>query len=201
VDGLGLLGGLGEAKAAGQGGQLARDRRRLLGRHPPDQLVVARMAVGVLQGELGLADPAQPVQRLRLDLHDRGSLARVQAPVELVEQVDPAGEAGVAGWQVGHQWAAVPGWVEPVQQRRRRVLRGRAGGLLTGDLPGGQAGGGQQQGEDCPPAPAVVGPQPSRPLGGVGGGQGDRDAQHTSGQGAEDDRGGGGESSAHAWPA
>jgi len=80
ADRLGLLGLLGQAETAGECDQLARDGGGRFGRHPPDQVVVGLVAVGVLQGQLGLADPAQPVQRLRLDLHDRGRLAGVQAP-------------------------------------------------------------------------------------------------------------------------
>jgi hypothetical protein len=96
ADGLGLLSMVGQAKAAGERDQLAGDGCGLLSGHPPDQVVVGGVAVGVLQGQLGLADPTQPVQRLRLNLHDRGRLAGVQALVELVEQVGAAGEVGIA---------------------------------------------------------------------------------------------------------
>jgi hypothetical protein len=58
------------------------------------------VAVGVLKGELGLAHPTQPVQRLRLDLDDRGRLPRVQAGVQLLQQLLAPREQWVAGWQV-----------------------------------------------------------------------------------------------------
>jgi hypothetical protein len=87
---------------------------------PPDQVVVGGVAVGVLESELGLADPAQPVQRLRLDLHNNGCLARVEAGVELVEWLGTAGEGRVARGQVGHQRSTDSGTVEPVQERLGR---------------------------------------------------------------------------------
>ncbi len=40
------------------------DRAGRLGHDPPDQIVVGLVAVGVLQGQLGLADSTQPIQRL-----------------------------------------------------------------------------------------------------------------------------------------
>jgi hypothetical protein len=142
----------------------------------------------------GLADPAQPVHCLRLGLHDRGRLAGVQALVELVEQVGAAGEGGVVGWQVRHQWAAMSGRVEPVQQGRRRqsALRGRAGGLLPRTLPDGEASGSYQQGKDCPSAPAVVGPQPTWPPGGVASRKRHRDPQRAGRQRTDGDQGSGG---------
>ena len=81
TDGLGLVGRLGEAEPAGKRGQLGGDRGGLLGGHPPDQVVVGAVTVGVLERELGLAHPTQPMQRLRLNLDDRGGLPWVQGGV------------------------------------------------------------------------------------------------------------------------
>jgi hypothetical protein len=78
------------------------------------------VGVGVLEGELGLADPAQPMQGLGLDLDDRGRLPGVQLLMELVEQLGAAGEGRVAGRQVGRQRAAGCGAVQPVQHRWNR---------------------------------------------------------------------------------
>jgi hypothetical protein len=109
---------LGQVEPAGQRDQLARNRRWLLGGNPPGQVVVAGVAVGVLDGQLGLANPAQPAQRLRLGLDDRGGLAGVQALVELVEQLGAAGEGGIAWRQVGHQRPRT-GWGELVEDGGR----------------------------------------------------------------------------------
>jgi len=66
LEGLSLLGRVGQAKPPGEGDQLPGNGERLLGRDPPDQVVVGLVAVGVLDGELGLADPAEPLHRLGL---------------------------------------------------------------------------------------------------------------------------------------
>lgn len=76
---LGLVGRLGDAEPAGQRGQLASDGGGLVGGDPPDQVVVAGVPVAVLQGQLGLADPAQPVDGR--GLHHRCSTCRVQVVV------------------------------------------------------------------------------------------------------------------------
>jgi hypothetical protein len=71
------------------------DQLRLFGRDPPDQVVFAGEAVGVLQGELGLADPAHAVQRL----HGHPASAP-QGVVQVVEHAVATGEAQVAAGQV-----------------------------------------------------------------------------------------------------
>ena len=48
------------ASAVGQGRELPADQLRLLGRDPPHDVVPGRVPVGVLDRQLGLADPAHP---------------------------------------------------------------------------------------------------------------------------------------------
>ena len=83
-----------EPHLAGQIGERPAGLLGPLRRHPPDQVIVGHEAVRVLQRELGLADAAQPVQRLR-DHH------RPAAPGQLVAQQfqrrAAAGEVGVPG--------------------------------------------------------------------------------------------------------
>jgi hypothetical protein len=61
------------AQPRGEGGQAGDDLLGARGVDPPHQRVAAPIGVGVVQGERALADPAQPVNRLRPgDLGDRG---------------------------------------------------------------------------------------------------------------------------------
>jgi hypothetical protein len=117
-DGHGLVAVLGDAELAGQGDQLGGDGGGLLGRDPPADRVVAGVAVGVLQGKLGLADPTQAVQHLRRRIPvgsdgggrvggQRGDRDRRRRGgrgdellAELVEQLSTAGEGTVARGQV-----------------------------------------------------------------------------------------------------
>jgi hypothetical protein len=57
------------------------------------------MAVSVLDGQLSLADPTQPIHRPRLD--DRRRLAGLQLLGQSFQQLVTAGEVGVAGRHVG----------------------------------------------------------------------------------------------------
>ncbi|HYX94315.1 MAG TPA: toll/interleukin-1 receptor domain-containing protein, partial [Geodermatophilus sp.] len=82
----------------GEPGELAGDEHRLFGVDPPHQVVVGGEPVRVLQGQLGLAHPAQPVERLH---HQRG-LAGVQPPAQLGEHAVPAGEPGIARRYLPH---------------------------------------------------------------------------------------------------
>jgi hypothetical protein len=135
LDGLGLLGVLGEAQPTGEGHKLAGDGGSLLGRHPPDQIVVTLMAVGIFDSELGLTDPTQPMQRLRLNLDDRGHLVWVQRGAQLLQQLLAAGEDRVAGRQVGHQGTLASGR-QPIQHRGRRCggkVEVNVAGLADGD--------------------------------------------------------------------
>ncbi len=50
-----------------QAGQRASHQRLLLTRHPPDHLVVAGVAVDVLDRELGLADTTRALQGVEDD--------------------------------------------------------------------------------------------------------------------------------------
>ena len=53
-----------QAESAGQGGELVRDGRRFFRGDPVHQVIVPGVQVAVLGGQLGLADPAHPPQRL-----------------------------------------------------------------------------------------------------------------------------------------
>lgn len=100
----GLLGGRGHVVAAlgaepdGEFGEAGHHIVGLLGRYPPDQVVVGHEAVHVLQGHLGLADAAEPVQGLRLGKDDGHPAAELVA--HPLQDQGTASEAGVAGWCV-----------------------------------------------------------------------------------------------------
>jgi hypothetical protein len=120
---------LGDAQPARERDQVARDGGGLLGRDPPADSVVSGVPVGVLGGQLGLANPAQPVQHPRRpgvgilpgrvvrgaggqggDGH-RAGRRRTELLVQAVQQVSAAGEGQVARGQVGDR---------PGRRRRRR---------------------------------------------------------------------------------
>jgi hypothetical protein len=63
----GLLGGglVGHPQPVGQADQRGPRPLRAIGRHPPDHFVVVLELVQVLAGQLGLPDPADPVQHQR----------------------------------------------------------------------------------------------------------------------------------------
>jgi hypothetical protein len=81
-----------QAESGGEGSKLVGDEHRLFGVDPPDQLVVGGEPVRVLDGQLGLAHSAQPVQRL----HHRRGLVGVQPPAQFGEHAVPAGEPRIA---------------------------------------------------------------------------------------------------------
>jgi hypothetical protein len=85
---------LGQAQPPGERRELAWDGGRLLRGKPPHQLVVAGVAVGVLDRQLGLADPAQPMHRA--GLHDHAGRGLGELAAQGLEQVAPAGEMQVA---------------------------------------------------------------------------------------------------------
>jgi hypothetical protein len=85
---------LGEAEATGKCAQPAAECRRLLGRDPPDQVVVGGEAVGILDSKLALANAAKPVHGA--GLHQRSGRCVRQGRPEGAEQVVAAGEVGVA---------------------------------------------------------------------------------------------------------
>ena len=78
---------IGQALVAGA------DVGRGFGEYPPDEAVVAPVAVGVFEGELGFADPAEAAEGLGDDRGRAGAEVLVEAP----EQVLAAGEVGVSG--------------------------------------------------------------------------------------------------------
>lgn len=100
----GLLGGGRDVVAAlgaepgGEFGERGDDVVGLLGRYPPDQVVVGHEAVHVLQGHLGLADAAESVQGLRLRQDDGQAAAELVA--HPLQDERAAGEAWVAGRRV-----------------------------------------------------------------------------------------------------
>jgi hypothetical protein len=83
---VGSQGGL-----AGQGGVIAQQGRRLLGPHPPDQVVVGLLPIGVFGGKLSLAYPAKTGQRYS----PNRKVGCGQPGVYLGQQQLPAGEEGV----------------------------------------------------------------------------------------------------------
>jgi hypothetical protein len=91
---FGLLQLHGQAQPGRERGQPGRRHQRRLGRHPPDQVIVAGVPVGILQRQLALADPTQPMG----GHHRRGP--RGKALSQRVEHVGAAGEVGIAGGKV-----------------------------------------------------------------------------------------------------
>ena len=103
-----------------EGGELVWEQRGLVGVEPPDERVVGGEAVRVLDGELGLADSTQTVQRLQ---HD--PLVGGQLRVELFEHPVPAGEVRVARWHPPHRR---PHPREPPDAARARLGPGSSAG-------------------------------------------------------------------------
>ena len=83
-----------EAHFAGQLCQRQDDLLGLLGRNPPDEVVVGHEPVRVLQRDLGLADAAESVQGLGND--DCHAAAR-QLVAQQFQGATPPGEVGVPG--------------------------------------------------------------------------------------------------------
>ena len=93
-----------------QSGQCGADQHRLVGRDPPDDVVLRPVPVGVFDGDLGLADTAEAVQGMR---HDDGDVAAEQLGVQAVEQFLPAGEVLVTGWNLApHRGNASRAWAQ-----------------------------------------------------------------------------------------
>ena len=83
---------VGAAQFGGQRRDLLPDQPRLLRGDPPHYVIAGGEPVRVLGRQLGLADPAHPVQRL----HRRPVLAQQRLP-DLRQHPVPAGEPGIAG--------------------------------------------------------------------------------------------------------
>ena len=92
VDGVGHRGRGRHIQPGGQPGELIGDEHRLLGVDPPHQVVVGGEPVRVLDRQLGLAHPAQPVQRLH---HQRRHFI-MQPPPQFGQHPVAAGEARIA---------------------------------------------------------------------------------------------------------
>ncbi len=107
----------GEGGVTGQGGVVAEQGRRLLAPHPPDQVVVRPLPVGMLDGKLGLADPAKARQR-----HPPNRKLRCGQPgMHLGQQQLAAGEVGVG----------MVGYVPGRRQLRREARRLRCADSLA----------------------------------------------------------------------
>jgi hypothetical protein len=115
-DDLGLLGLLGDAQLARQGDQVAGDGGGLLGRDPPADPIVAGVPVDVLGGELGLADPAKPVQHPRRTRLRLAGLAASRRGVLV-------GEGGDSDRCSGCGELLVEAVKQPVAASERRVMR------------------------------------------------------------------------------
>ena len=94
---LGACPGLDAAQRGAQGGELVADQPALLGVHPPRHVIVRREPVRVLDRQLGLAHPAQALQRL----HHRPVPGQQPVP-DRRQQLITAGESRVAGRDVPH---------------------------------------------------------------------------------------------------
>ena len=127
--GLGVLVARGAGQPVIQPGHRGQQHRTVLGGEPPRQVgfpgVVA--AVGVLQGQGALADPAQPGQALGQH-HPPGRVGGQDGQVGV-----PAGERLVAGPQRGPQ-VRQPGLARPARdllQHRRAAQHRRQGGVVA----------------------------------------------------------------------
>lgn len=110
-----------EAQAYGELGQGGTDRAALLGGDPPHQIVFAGVPVDVFDGELGLADAAQTVERTGKPGRPLGG----QPAVQLFEQRLTADKAWIATGD-GAPDARLPG------RYREPFAYGRPGGLREG---------------------------------------------------------------------
>jgi hypothetical protein len=81
----------------GEVGEVITDQLWLLGRDPPDDVVLAGESVRVLESELGLADTAHAVKRLY-----GGPPILVEGVVEPVEHAVAAGERRISAPEVPH---------------------------------------------------------------------------------------------------
>src|SRR5882724_1562540 len=114
---------LGQPKRSGETGVVGGESGGSLRLHPPHHLVLRRMAVEVLDGELGLAHPAQPGDRLS---HGR-RLAGVESLGKAVEKRVAAGEKRIP------QVRDVPDGGEGAGELRPyRRLRNRSGAREPG---------------------------------------------------------------------
>ena len=110
-----------QAQPGRQRGELVRDRGGFLGSHPPHQVIRGSAGVGVLDGQLGLANPAHPMHRMH-----RHRPADSQCTLQSLQFLVPAGEIWVARRDLPHlrQHAREPGRARhsPSRARKRRRL-------------------------------------------------------------------------------
>jgi hypothetical protein len=86
-----------QAQRRRQRGELVRDGRGLLGRHPPHHVIVSGVRERVLGRELGLSDAAHPVQRVHRDR--RAARQATRQPAQLGV---PPGEVRVVRRRIPH---------------------------------------------------------------------------------------------------
>ena len=128
------LGGVGEPQDPGQLGQPVRDQRRVLRRHPPRDVVLGGVAVGVLDRRGRLADPAHPVHGLH-----HGPPAGAQRAAQPGQQLLPPGELHRPCRDVphpAHRHVRCPG----TGQHEQRLLQGGREAIGAVDRPGRQVG-------------------------------------------------------------
>jgi hypothetical protein len=129
-----------QTKRMGQLGEPIGHQRRLLRWNPPHQVVLGPIAVGVLNGQRGLADPAHPVQSLH---HSRRTLV-LQGGMQRGEQLFPPGEHRATRGHIPHplrQCRPRPGSRELCQGLRQHLTqllrcRDRRCGHSAGAQPG-----------------------------------------------------------------
>jgi hypothetical protein len=80
-------------------GERGDDRRRAVARDPPGDVVVGGMAVCVLEGQLCLADAAEPVDRRHLGLG--GVRGRMELRMQHLQKRLAAGEGRISRGKVG----------------------------------------------------------------------------------------------------
>ena len=127
-----------QVQPGGEPGELVGDEHRLFGVDPPHQVVVGGEPVRVLDRQLGLAHPAQPVQRL----HHQRRLTGAQPPPQLGEHAVAAGEPRIPRRHPPHRRPAA-GESRPAAGRRIRPRKRRRAGRAQPGQPAAQPGRGR----------------------------------------------------------
>ena len=127
-----------QVQPGGEPGELVGDEHRLFGVDPPHQVVVGGEPVRVLDRQLGLAHPAQPVQRL----HHQRRLTGAQPPPQLGEHAVAAGEPRIPRRHPPHRRRAA-GESRPTAGRRIRPRKRRRAGRAQPGQPAAQPGRGR----------------------------------------------------------
>ena len=128
----------GRSEPGGEPGELVGDEHRLFGVDPPHQVVVGGEPVRVLDRQLGLAHPAQPVQRLHHQRRPPGA----QPPPQLGEHAVAAGELRIPGRHPPHRRRPA-GEPRPAAGRRIAPRERRRAGRAQPGQPAAQPGRGR----------------------------------------------------------